>query len=803
MEHDSVTRVKKIAGAVVASLAAAAVGAVVLGRTVEARKAEYQADGTLIGSALAGPARIVRDEKAMPYVLAGSLDDALFVQGFAVAQDRFLQMHLLRSVAKGRLSEIAGDKGLEVDERALKFGFLAAARRHASLLAAEDRRFLRRFADGVNLFLSRRDDHPLELKLAGIQPEPWQIEDSLAIMYLMGWNSAANYRAELLAFDLQQKLGARVHELIGATARSEPGGPAPAPSRGRERRERGELGSAETRQILTVAEVSEPDRLLAVGSNAWAVDSTKAKGGAPLLANDPHLDNLVLPGPFHASAIIIPGRRVVGVSVPGIPGIVAGRNERLAVGFTNAYGDAQDVVRYDLDPSEPGAYFERGERRRFGEEHHDLRVKDGGAPGGFRIVPVTVLTTPRGRVFKKTDRVAFVIRWSSLETMSEHLGIDYLFVADTVADAREKLRAITYIQLNVVMADKAGNIGLQVTGRYPIRRRGNGALPVNESVEEDDWIGWVPFERNPSESNPPRGWIANANQDTTPPGYPGMYSSYFSPEYRYERLRELLDGSPSFSAAEFLAMQQDVKNPLAVRLVPVFVAALRDASDTKPLGDLLVGWDCRDERSSTAATVYHRLYERTAVLTFEDELGPELTRAMLSDWYVWQKPFERFLLEGSPWFDRADTPEHETREAIIQRAARELASTDADFASPAPWAEANVLRMRHPLGRDGLKADLFRGIDFHLPGSGETLFRARAPFGERDVAVAQTMRMVVDLADDEKVAGTLNGGTVGRTGSTHLFDQAGTMYAGDTLYWWFSDAAIERQKRHELRMVPR
>ena len=65
------------------------------------------------------------------------------------------------------------------------------------------------------------------------------------------------------------------------------------------------------------------------------------------------------------------------------------------------------------------------------------------------------------------------------------------------------------------------------------------------------------------------------------------------------------------------------------------------------------------------------------------------------------------------------------------------------------------------------------------------------------------MRMVVDLADDEKVAGTLNGGTVGRTGSTHLFDQAGTMYAGDTLYWWFSDAAIERQKRHELRMVPR
>lgn len=795
-------RKSEAAGLVIASAAGLAMIVLMLARIVEARKAEYQADGMLRAEGLGRAVRIVRDEKAMPYLFADSLDDALVAQGFAVAQDRFLQMHLLRSVAKGRLSEVAGDKGLEVDGRARMFGFLAAARRHASMLREQDRRFLQKFADGVNLFLRKRGDHPLELKLAGIQQEEWRVEDSLAIMYLMGWNSATNYRAELLAFDLQQKLDGRARDLMPAHASLDAGARTPVPAAQEYGKPTGAARTTGGRPLVAAAEISEADRLLAAGSNAWVVGPAKAERGVPMLANDPHLDGLVLPGVFHACAMIIPGRRVVGVSVPGIPGIVAGRNDALAVGFTNAYGDAQDVVRYELNASDPGVYIERGEKRRFGEERHEIRVKDEGAPGGFRIVNLTVLTTPRGRVFKKTAKDAFVIRWSSLDTMTDQLGIDYLFNADSVAEGREQLRAITYIQLNVLMADKAGNIGLQVTGRYPIRRHGDGIVPVNESVEEDDWIGWVPFERNPSESNPSRGWIANANQITTPSGYPGVYSSYFSPEYRYERIRELLEAKRSFSSADFAAMQQDVKNTLAARVAPVFVEALRGAPDTQPVAELLAGWNCRDDRDSAAATIYHRLYERTALLTFEDELGSELTRAMLSDWYFWQKTFERFLLEGSPWFDRTDTAGTETKQEIIRRAARELAADDPVFAARQPWARSNVLRLRHPLGRDGFKAHVFRGIDFHLPGSGDTLLRARAPFGEHDIGVAQSMRMVVDLADDEKVAGTLNGGIVGRTGSRYLFDQAGAMFAGDTLYWWYSDAAIERHKQHELRILP-
>lgn len=792
---------KTVAVGISATLFIGILGLALALESIANKKALYLSDGELTATGLSAPVRIVRDEKMMPYIYAQNRDDALIAQGFAMAQDRILQMHMLRSLANGRLSEFAGVKGIDSDRRARRIGFLTAASRNAMLLRAEDRRFLQKFADGVNLFLQMsKDDYPLELKLAKIEPEEWQIEDSLAIMYLMGWNSAGNYKAELLAFDLRKQLGdaafieiAPVFENIDNGLRT---GFSLSHSEAAEYNR--SWGAAWSGQ-------DEFGRVLGAGSNAWVLGNKKTEAGFPILANDPHLEGVMLPGAFYASSIILPDNRLVGITIPGIPGIFAGRNESVAIGFTNAYGDSQDVIRYQLAPGDGKKFLDEGATEQFSIENYRIRVKDDSAKSGFTILNEETEITPEGRVFKKTDNDAFVIRWTSFEAMNSDLGLDYLFVARDVEQARERLKKITFIQLNVLMADKSGNIGWQTTGRYPLRRKGNGALPIDGSIERDNWRGWVDVTKNPASSNPKVGWIANANQMTTTTDYPDTYSTYFSPEYRYERIRNLLNAKQVFSAEDNRLMQQDVHNALAERITPVFVTALKTDAETKYLAELLSRWDFRDTRDSRAATVFHRLYQRMALLTFSDKLGEKQAKTMLQDWYFWQRPFEKLLKGESKWFDSIDTPQIETLNDLILRAAKELRHDDIAFLRLDPWGEHNIHTLDHPFGKDGgIRGHIFRGIRFHVPGSGETISRARSPFGTLgQVTTAPTLRMVVDLSDKEKVAATLNGGIVGRMGSKYLFDQAGSFYAGQTAYWWFSDAAIAEKRKGELLLRPR
>ncbi len=87
-------------------------------------------------------------------------------------------------------------------------GFHRNAKKHAALLNKETRKFLQKYVDGVNAFIETRPENiHLEFKLAGMKPSPWDIMDSLAIVYYMGWGSAANIKSEIVAQMLIEKLG--------------------------------------------------------------------------------------------------------------------------------------------------------------------------------------------------------------------------------------------------------------------------------------------------------------------------------------------------------------------------------------------------------------------------------------------------------------------------------------------------------------------------------------------------------------------------------------------------------------------
>ena len=392
---------------------------------------EYQADGRFAIDGLQAPVRVYRDEKGMPYIYARNKADLIMVQGYATAMDRLFQMQLTKLLASGRIGELAGSEARSVDLAMRTLGFRRNAKKHWALLDGDNRRFLQSYADGVNAFIRNRPgDVHLEFRLAGIEPELWHPVDTLAILYYMGWQSAANLRHEIVTQMLIEKLGLTKARKIfplninptEKTADMETT-PSVVPA--------GDFGV----EALAALDSLLGGGPLQMGSNNWAANASRSVSAKPLLANDPHLDARMLPGPWYPSGLVAGDIRAVGVAIPGVPGMIAGRTAKMAFGITNAYGDAQDLYVETIDPRDRNRYMEGDVSVAFQIVRETFRFKDKDAPGGYREEEIAIRLTRRGPVVTdilkglKTDR-AMAVRWAAFENMGPSIALERAISCD-------------------------------------------------------------------------------------------------------------------------------------------------------------------------------------------------------------------------------------------------------------------------------------------------------------------------------------------------------------------------------------
>ena len=353
--------------------------------------------GRLDLDGLSAPVRVLRDDFGTPYIYAENLEDALRAQGFVAGQDRLFQLEAAKRAATGRLAEVLGagenDAILNLDREARVVGFRRLAERQSAMLATQTRRSLSAYLEGLNAYIvSRSDTHPIEFRLAGFKPEIWTETDLLAVMYYLGWASAANFDAELIAHRVIQSIGAEAFEEIAPIAVN-PDSPAPLA----ERRAGAKsfyrwAGPTAKPADWTVGGWRQQG---VGGSNNWAISGAKAGSPAAIVTNDPHLDSRMLPGPWHPVGIITPDMRLVGVSA-GLPGILIGRNAHVAFGVTNAYADAVDLYIETIDPNNAERYLEGERSLPFETVVEFIRIKDANVVEGFREERLTVRFTRRG-----------------------------------------------------------------------------------------------------------------------------------------------------------------------------------------------------------------------------------------------------------------------------------------------------------------------------------------------------------------------------------------------------------------------
>jgi len=323
-----------LAGAVLAVAILAMVGWLTL------RASLPQLDGDIALDGLTAAVAIERDAAGIPTIAADNRPELAFATGFVHGQDRFFQMDTIRRRAAGELAEIVGGVAVKTDRRYRLHRFRSRARAALAALDASERELLERYAAGVNAGRDSLGAKPFEYYLLGVDPEAWQPEDSVLVLYAM-FVQLNDSRATR---DIQRGLAHRVLPTEVYRWIYPQGTSWDAPLMG-EARPAAAIPPADVYSVRDVNDVAPPaneqGKQPLHGSNNWAVAGSLTTTGRALVANDMHLGHST-PNIYYRARLTIVGeapREVTGVTLPGRPGVVAGSDGQVAWGYRNNDGD--------------------------------------------------------------------------------------------------------------------------------------------------------------------------------------------------------------------------------------------------------------------------------------------------------------------------------------------------------------------------------------------------------------------------------------------------------------------------------
>ena len=715
------------------------------------RQSLPQIEGTLTLSGLKAPVEIVRDRHGVPHIYAGSVEDAQFGLGFAHAQDRLWQMEMNRRIGSGRLSEALGAATLDADKFLRTLGVRRAAEATLKALSADARGQLDAYAAGVNAFLTQRAGPlPPEFLLTGVSPEPWHSADSVAWIKMMAWDLGGNWRSELLRLRLAKKLStAQIGEFL-------PPYPGDAP-----------LAIADYgalyRQLDAgkLASLAIPGLAEAGASNNWVVAGSRTASGKPLLANDPHL-GLAAPAVWYFAHLSAPGLEVMGATLPGVPGVVLGRNQRIAWGMTNTYPDVQDLYVERVDAA--GQVLSPQGWQELATRSEVIKVK------GQADVTLTVRASRHGPlisdVFKPAAEAlpqgyALALAWTTLREDDLSMQAAGRFAsANNWNEFLAAARDFHSPQQNIVYADIEGNIGFVAPGRVPVRKPANdlkGQAPAPGWEAKYDWDGFIAFEDLPQSYNPTSGAIVTANEKIVPKDYPHYLTSEWNPPYRADRIAQLLAATPKHTRQSFAKIQADTVSLQVREILPLLLTAKSQGAEGKQVLRELSQWDGNMAIEGAEPLIVSAWLRELGRLIYADELGDLFDGA-----WEHRAVFMRNVLADTGgqgrWCDDVTTPAKESCADLLPRAL-DLALADltrryGDDRRQWRWGGAHFALSEHrPFGRQRQLAKFF---DVRVPSPGDTytvnvgrntLANEAAPFASRHAA---SLRAVYDLADLDK-----------------------------------------------------
>ena len=532
-----------------------------------------------------------------------------------------------------------------------------------------------------------------------------------------------------------------------------------------------------------------------LGSNNWVVSGAHTQSGKPLLANDPHLDHSV-PNVWYMVHLKAPGLNVIGVSLPGLPLVIIGHNEKIAWGMTNTGPDVQDLYVESFDSGAPNRYLHNG-------AWVDAEVRDEVVKvRGKRDYRFTVKVTRHGPIVAHPGGRDLALRWTALEphALSALLNaVSKIGLAQNWEMFRAALRDYTGPMQNSVYADRDGNIGYYAAAWVPIRKQGTGAVPMPGSTDDYDWTGYIPFEDLPHSYNPASGMIATANGRVVPDDYPYFITSDWESPFRTARIFHLLRAGKAFTVDDMLRIQTDIvtleDSWLAGQLLKADFHHHPQDPEAQYAISLLRQWDGEARMDSAATLVCEVTRQALRERILKPKLGDDLSG------YRWgmSTTFLENVLANNwvRWLPPGDSSFEETLIKSLEEGVKQIPSQVGSRSRTAwKWGNTIPLTFYHPLGQAvPLLGRLLDVGPFPQAGTATTVKATTSRHGP-------SMRMVVDLAALDHSVQNITLGESGQVFSPYYQDQFEAWYNGRSFPMPFSDAAVEQATVHKLVLRP-
>ncbi|NHJ41147.1 MAG: penicillin acylase family protein [Asgard group archaeon] len=646
---------------------------------------------------------VLRDEWGIPHIYGSNEEDILYALGYVHAQDRLFQMDMARRATQGKLAEILGPSMLDSDKIALTKLMTYWTEETVSAMEASNdpidkhiMNSLESYSEGINYFIDTTKALPLEFQFLGFKPDYWTSKDTFSFI---------KYMSEMLTWDYSDFVNILIKDAIGMDAFQELFGyPLPyqipitteygiefevdIEEKSKEIVEEiNEVIVSLSKQVYDkIKEIPREKQFLnkvdVQGSNNWAVHGNKTATGLPLLSNDMHL-GFDLPGIWYEAHLVnidpLSDFNVYGFFLAGVPYPIVGHNAYVGWGMTNTAYDVIDWYYYDgINETH---YWYKGEATEYTIINYEIAIK-GQNPESFQVK-----STKHGPVFNDflstdlyqiyTDKV-IACRWIGQSITNEAVAIYKFTLSKNRADFNEASRHFSTPAQNLVYADIHGDIGIRPTGKVPIRNDtgipswhlGNGSMPYNGSAGQGEWIGYVPFDDLPHSENPSQEFVLSANQQIAGLDYLKNYTLQnpidISNGYRARRINTLLSINDDITMEDMESFLLDIYSTKAGNftsyLLDVIASIPAKTSLQQNAFIALASWDYKQEKESSAATIFNLWSEIYRYETFYDDVidagSPYLPMSTVLEWFTKNNA-------TTHWFDNINTPEIETRDDII------------------------------------------------------------------------------------------------------------------------------------------
>lgn len=721
---------------------------------------------------------IIFDDRMIPHVFAKNDHDIYYAQGYVTAMHRLWQMDFQTRFAAGRISEVVGEKAIEVDRYQRRMGMVYGAENSLNGMMEDPKakEMILAYTEGINAYIHSlsRANYPIEYKILDFKPEDWTpIKCALLLKQMsavLAMGSDEFYMTNIL-----KKFGPEITKNLfpDYPFKEDPIIPVgtkwdfkPLPV----------IEMPKAFNDVRSSSIKTKQKEEGIGSNNWALSGAKTASGFPILANDPHLD-LTLPSIWYQIQLHAPGVNVYGVSLPGAPGIIIGFNKAIAWGVTNVAADVLDFYQIKFKDNTHQQYWYNNAWKNTSKRLEQIKIR-----GGKTEID-TVYYTHQGPVvylqkanYNKAENVPIgsALRWIAHDKSNELMTFYYLNRGKNYNDYRKALTFYTAPAQNFVFASNQNDIAITPNGKFPLKWKDQGKFVLDGSEPSNDWQGWIPAAQNPTVKNPARNFVSSANQSSTDTSYPYYINWEFSPYERGKRINDRLMVMNKANVDSIRSLQMDTYSITAQNLLPnllPLVNQLQLNATQKEAFNYISKWNKFFEAKEIGASIFDLWSKRLFYNIWNDEFT---IKGVPMRYPARDRSIE--LIQNEPnsiWFDNINTKNKESLADLVNESFKftcdSLERKYGSIGKNWEWGKvkgSNVPHLAKIPGFGSKKLDI---------GGGKSTVNALSETN------GPSWRMVVELGKTPKGHGVYPGGQSGNPGSP-FYDNMVDTWAQGKLY---------------------